>query len=187
MVLHRAGACVENLSKCVCIALRGFCCFLNWQKPNFRITQDLFCEKCVSWFHSVDLNGLSLWGLSICKLNLLAHERTYQLNVRSPPLACTLTKTNHRSHITPILASVHWLPFKYRIDFKILSVAFKAQRGLAPHYISQLLTTSCNLRSPSPGEGNLYYQKRHLPPLPPNQICLESQNIFDTQLIKFYI
>ena len=63
-----------------------------------------------------------------------------------------LTNTNRRAHITPILASLHWLPVKFRIDFKILLITFKAQHGLAPTYISQLLTPcniSRNLRSAS--------------------------------------
>ncbi len=42
--------------------------------------------------------------------------------------------------ITPVLASLHWLPFFFRINFKILLITFKARRGLAPPYISDLLS-----------------------------------------------
>ena len=35
-------------------------------------------------------------------------------------------------HITPLLKSLHWLPVKYRIVFKIISITFKAIHGLAP-------------------------------------------------------
>ena len=31
-----------------------------------------------------------------------------------------LTGTKKREHITPVLRSLHWLPVRYRIDFKIL-------------------------------------------------------------------
>jgi exonuclease III len=41
--------------------------------------------------------------------------------------------------ITPILKQLHWLPVKMRITFKILLVTYKAQHGLAPTYISELL------------------------------------------------
>ena len=34
--------------------------------------------------------------------------------------ARVLTRVNKREHISPILASLHWLPVGYRIDFKIL-------------------------------------------------------------------
>ena len=43
--------------------------------------------------------------------------------------------------------SLHWLPLKARIQYKVLLLVFKALHGLAPEYISQLLTTYKPLRS----------------------------------------
>ena len=51
-----------------------------------------------------------------------------------------LTKTRKSEHITPVLASLHWLPVQYRIDFKILLLTYKALNGLAPSYLQELLT-----------------------------------------------
>jgi len=42
-------------------------------------------------------------------------------------------------YITPVLASLHWLPAKIRVDFKVLVFVFKALHGLAQLYISDLL------------------------------------------------
>ena len=39
------------------------------------------------------------------------------------------------SHITSVLCSLHWLPVKFRTDFKILLVTFKAIYGHAPGYL----------------------------------------------------
>ncbi|KAJ8376767.1 hypothetical protein SKAU_G00073470 [Synaphobranchus kaupii] len=50
-----------------------------------------------------------------------------------------LTRTKKYEHITPVLASLHWLPIKFRIDFKVLLLTFKALNGLAPVYICNLL------------------------------------------------
>ncbi len=50
-----------------------------------------------------------------------------------------LTGTKMREPITPVLASLHWLPVKFRVDFKVLVYVFKALHGLAPIYISDLL------------------------------------------------
>ncbi|KAF7641764.1 hypothetical protein LDENG_00272630, partial [Lucifuga dentata] len=47
---------------------------------------------------------------------------------------------NRRHHITPILASLHWFPVQFRIEFKILLITFKALLGLAPSYITEILT-----------------------------------------------
>lgn len=50
-----------------------------------------------------------------------------------------LTGTRKRDHISPVLASLHWLPIKFRIDFKILLFAYKALHNSAPDYISDLV------------------------------------------------
>ena len=49
-------------------------------------------------------------------------------------------------HITPVLINVHWLPVRYRINFKILLLTFKALYGMAPSYIIDLIHTKTNTR-----------------------------------------
>lgn len=44
-----------------------------------------------------------------------------------------------RSHITPVLNTLHWLPIKQRIKFKILLITYKCINGLAPEYLCDLL------------------------------------------------
>ncbi|XP_072556687.1 uncharacterized protein [Paramormyrops kingsleyae] len=55
--------------------------------------------------------------------------------------ARVLTNTKKFDHITPVLSSLHWLPVKSRIDYKILLLTYKALNGLAPDYLNNLLTT----------------------------------------------
>lgn len=50
-----------------------------------------------------------------------------------------LTGARKREHITPILASLHWLPVHFRVNFKILLYVFKSLNGTAPPYLSELL------------------------------------------------
>ena len=54
-------------------------------------------------------------------------------------------------HITPRLYKLHWLPVRYRINFKILLITYKAINRLAPEYISELVklktASRYNLRS----------------------------------------
>ncbi|TWW64251.1 hypothetical protein D4764_03G0012590 [Takifugu flavidus] len=47
--------------------------------------------------------------------------------------ARVLTGIDKGDHITPVLASLHWLPVKFRIIFKILLLTYKVLRGLAHH------------------------------------------------------
>ncbi len=68
--------------------------------------------------------------------------------------ARVLTRTRKYDHISPVLSTLHWLPIKYRIDFKILLITYKALNGLAPQYFSELLThynPPCPLRSQNSG------------------------------------
>jgi hypothetical protein len=42
-------------------------------------------------------------------------------------------------HITPILKQLHWLPIRYRIQYKIIVLTYKALNDLAPPYLADLL------------------------------------------------
>ena len=48
-----------------------------------------------------------------------------------------------RTRTTPLLRDLHWLPLLYRIKFKVLLLTFKCINGLAPKYLSSLLTLYC--------------------------------------------
>ena len=65
---------------------------------------------------------------------------------------CTCNESKY-CHITPLLVDLHWLPVKFRIEFKILLIVFKIFKGLAPSYLSFLITpklvSKYNLRSSS--------------------------------------
>ena len=52
-----------------------------------------------------------------------------------------------RDHVTPMLLELHWLPVKCRITFKTLLLTFKCLHGLAPIYLSALLSPYCPTRS----------------------------------------
>ncbi|XP_039668677.1 uncharacterized protein LOC120566361 [Perca fluviatilis] len=61
--------------------------------------------------------------------------------------ARVLTRTKKRDHISPVLASLHWLPVKSRIEFKILLLTYKALNGQAPSYLEELLIPYCPTRA----------------------------------------
>ena len=48
------------------------------------------------------------------------------------------------SQITPALYELHWLPVSLRIDHKILLLTFKCIYGLAPTYLSDLISIKSN-------------------------------------------
>lgn len=65
----------------------------------------------------------------------------HKLQLVQNAAARVLTRTRKFDHISPILSSLHWLPVKFRIDYKILLLTYKSLNGLAPHYLEELLTS----------------------------------------------
>ena len=51
------------------------------------------------------------------------------------------------AHITPVLMNLHWLPIKFRVEFKITLPVFKALHGVAPCYVRALLSFQYEGRS----------------------------------------
>ena len=66
------------------------------------------------------------------------------------PCARVILIRSKRDHVTPMLLELHWFPVKCRISFKALLLTFKCLHGLAPTYLSALLSpycATCSLRS----------------------------------------
>ena len=66
--------------------------------------------------------------------------------------ARVITRSKRREHITPILKSLHWLPIKYRVEYKIAVLTYRAQHGHSPDYITDMInvyTPARPLRSES--------------------------------------
>ncbi len=70
-----------------------------------------------------------------------------------------LSGTRKYDHITPILKSLHWLPVRCRIDFKVLLLTYKALHGKAPEYICYLLCFRETRQSRSASLNLLYVPK----------------------------
>ncbi len=61
-----------------------------------------------------------------------------KLQIVQNAAARVLTRSKKYDNITPILQSLHWLPIKFRISYKILLLAYKALN--APVYLTNLLS-----------------------------------------------
>ena len=79
----------------------------------------------------------------------------YQIQRLQSILNCAARLVKRHSKFdraSPLLFELHWLPVEQRITFKILLFVFKSLNGLAPFYLSDLISTyvpSRSLRSAS--------------------------------------
>ena len=77
-------------------------------------------------------NGNSLlYGITDKQINKL--QRVQNAAARM------LTRTRKFDHITPVLQRLHWLPIKFRIQFKVILLTWKAFHDKAPIYINELV------------------------------------------------
>ena len=79
----------------------------------------------------IDYCNSLLYGIPDKLLNRIQRIQNYAARV--------VLRLHKFSHITPALATLHWLPVKRRIDFKIALLVYKALNGQAPAYIADLL------------------------------------------------
>ena len=134
MLLH-----VNHVAKTCRFHLRAL-----WKIRNF------LCEDTTkSMVHAVIISKLDycngiLINLPDCvtrKLQLIMNEA-----------ARLITYTPRTEHIEPVLFHLHWLPIKWRFQYKITTMTFKALHNQAPKCIKNLLhpyTPSRGLRSSS--------------------------------------
>ena len=87
----------------------------------------------------LDFSNALLYGLPKSSLSRLQKVQN---------TAATLVfRTRKFSSITPVLCDLHWLPVEQRITFKILLLTFEALNGLAPSYLSNLISHRSHTRT----------------------------------------
>ena len=68
-------------------------------------------------------------------------------------------RAKKKDHITPLLMSLHWLPIRYRIEYKIAVICFKCINGLAPIYLKNILEIYKPKRALRSAQDNLILKK----------------------------
>ena len=74
-------------------------------------------------------------------------DRLHKVQNAAARLICRAKKLDH---LQPILQSLHWLPIRARIQYKISTLCFNVITGTGPQYLSELLhlyTLSRDFRS----------------------------------------
>lgn len=87
------------------------------------------------------VHGLVTSRLDYCNPLLygISASLTSKLQRIQNTAARIITRTRRDQHITPVLADLHWLPVKRRIEYKILVHTYKALHGEGPSYLKNLV------------------------------------------------
>ena len=104
---------------------------------NRRIRKYLSRDNMETLIHAfvssrIDYCNSLLYGVPNCQLHKL--QRVQNAAAR------LIFEESKYCHVTRLLKSLHWLPVKYRIFFKVLLITFKAIHSLVPVYISELIS-----------------------------------------------
>ena len=77
------------------------------------------------------------------QMSSVCHSAYYHLfriaKIRARIIMCI--KRHDRQSITAVLRQLHWLHVKWRINYKFVVLVFRALHGLAPAYVSTLITS----------------------------------------------
>ncbi len=103
-------------------------------RPNFPpLTAPLGAAHCPSSCHFKD------WTTAVLNWPALSYSATKPLQMIQNMAALLVFNQPKRTHITPLLISLHWLIVAARIRFEALTLAFRTATGLAHSYFNALL------------------------------------------------
>ena len=126
------------------------CQSAGYHLRNIGSIRNLLSDSaCTQLVHSLISSRLDYCNSLLTGIPDFQIQRIQKIQNNAARVVCKIKKFDH---ISPTLQELHWLPVKERIKFKILLLTFKCLHGMAPAYLSELLTDytpSRSLRSSS--------------------------------------
>ena len=109
----------------------------NLRRMRKYLSQET-CEQLVHAFITsrIDYCNSLLYGLPAKQLDKIQRVQNTAARI--------IFRLSKFCYITPSLFSLHWLPVRYRIDFKICLLTFKAIHESAPSYLRELVVVKDN-------------------------------------------
>ncbi|KAK3109110.1 hypothetical protein FSP39_023289 [Pinctada imbricata] len=103
-----------------------------------RIRHLLSEELCKTLINSLVTSRLDYGNALLFGVNKFLIEKLQRVQNAAARIVSRVR--SKQEHISPVLQELHWLPVVYRIEFKELVYVYKALHGLAPSYLTELVS-----------------------------------------------
>ena len=94
-------------------------------------------------------------------LHGISHKQLNRLQVAQNAAVRLIEKVGKREHITYARKSLHWLPIRARIEYKLIIMTWKIINGQAPDYLIDLVETKTSTRTLRNNQTNLLNVKNN--------------------------
>ena len=110
---------------------------------NIRKRRFLFDENQIKLL----VNSLTICRVDYCNSLFygISEKCLRELQLLQNAAAKTVFGLYKHDHMGVILSTLHWLPLKFRIHYKLVLLVYKCLNGMGPVYLSELLSySSCS-------------------------------------------
>ena len=116
----------------------NICKSANFQLRNIGAIRNCLNDKAASQLvHSLITSRLDYCNSLLGGISDTQIERLQRVQNNAARIVAKLKKYDH---ISPTLQSLHWLPVKYRIEFKTLLLTYRILNDSAPSYLKNLIS-----------------------------------------------
>lgn len=120
-ILPALSLWLENITSCTSAMLMIHPYICPWEMSEIQESTLTLCSNLTNFDSFFNTSHLDYWNLLYVELSHFW-------------LTCSQSKIQQWDYISPVLASLHWLPVRYRVDFKNLTFVFiTAWLGISLH------------------------------------------------------
>ena len=125
-----------------------------------KVRQYLTTHACKTTVHTLVTSRLDYGKVALFGVNVRLIQKL-QMVQHSAARLITRQRRRDYQHITPSLIALHWLPVRWRINYQILLLTYRALRDFAPAYIVDIISPYIPGRRLRSADNNLLTVPRH--------------------------
>lgn len=125
-----------------------------------KIRTSLTITACKTLVHSLVTSRIDYGNAVLCGISDRLLHRLEMVQRSAARVVLRIRRGDRRS-MTAVLQQLHWLPVKYRIEYKLLVIVFRALHDRTPAYLASLITLYVPRRALRSADRGLLTVPRH--------------------------